>query len=174
MYFVNSASRATTLNDPCETSTLESTKDVSSQHARPMCASSAQQLCLDVNPTLSLASGSTSYPYPSKKNKISSSSTQEANLELNLNLSSFGPLTKVSSHLMKDTLSPYKLDHADTNQYDKDDYNNSMVIVGCPCCLMYVMLLRSEPKCPKCGSHVIDTNCQGNTRYKTKSLGLEL
>ncbi|EPS68776.1 hypothetical protein M569_05993, partial [Genlisea aurea] len=33
--------------------------------------------------------------------------------------------------------------------------NSSMVLVGCPRCLMYVMLLGSDPKCPKCKSTVL-------------------
>ncbi|GAB2235914.1 hypothetical protein Droror1_Dr00026359 [Drosera rotundifolia] len=31
----------------------------------------------------------------------------------------------------------------------------SMVLVGCPRCLMYVMLYESDPKCPKCKSTVL-------------------
>ncbi|KAL0389961.1 UNVERIFIED_CONTAM: protein salt-induced and EIN3/EIL1-dependent 1 [Sesamum calycinum] len=30
-----------------------------------------------------------------------------------------------------------------------------MMLVGCPRCLMYVMLLRENPKCPKCKSTVL-------------------
>ncbi|GAB2214843.1 hypothetical protein Droror1_Dr00019207 [Drosera rotundifolia] len=31
----------------------------------------------------------------------------------------------------------------------------SMVLVGCPRCLMYVMLSESDPRCPKCKSTVL-------------------
>ncbi|KAL3850269.1 hypothetical protein ACJIZ3_012151 [Penstemon smallii] len=31
----------------------------------------------------------------------------------------------------------------------------SMILVGCPRCLMYVMLLEEDPKCPKCKSTVL-------------------
>ncbi|KAL3828601.1 hypothetical protein ACJIZ3_017403 [Penstemon smallii] len=31
----------------------------------------------------------------------------------------------------------------------------SMMLVGCPRCLMYVMLLEEDPKCPKCKSTVL-------------------
>ncbi|GMN39510.1 hypothetical protein TIFTF001_008744 [Ficus carica] len=31
----------------------------------------------------------------------------------------------------------------------------SMVLVGCPRCLMYVMLSEDDPKCPKCKSTVL-------------------
>ncbi|CAN1306487.1 Protein GL2-INTERACTING REPRESSOR 1 [Linum perenne] len=30
-----------------------------------------------------------------------------------------------------------------------------MVLVGCPRCLMYVMLSEDDPKCPKCKSTVL-------------------
>ncbi|XP_058742673.1 protein GL2-INTERACTING REPRESSOR 1-like [Vicia villosa] len=31
----------------------------------------------------------------------------------------------------------------------------SMLLVGCPRCLMYVMLSENDPKCPKCESTVL-------------------
>ncbi|CAA0824321.1 Unknown protein [Striga hermonthica] len=31
----------------------------------------------------------------------------------------------------------------------------SMMLVGCPRCLMYVMLFEEDPKCPKCKSTVL-------------------
>ncbi|KAK7268054.1 hypothetical protein RIF29_20738 [Crotalaria pallida] len=56
------------------------------------------------------------------------------------------------------------------NQEDK--YSNSpeatsMVLVGCPRCLMYVMLSEDDPKCPKCKSTVLldflhDNNINNN------------
>ncbi|KAM7507245.1 hypothetical protein LguiA_017698 [Lonicera macranthoides] len=33
--------------------------------------------------------------------------------------------------------------------------SSSMMLVGCPRCLMYVMLARKDPKCPKCKSTVL-------------------
>ncbi|KAK8554027.1 hypothetical protein V6N13_072948 [Hibiscus sabdariffa] len=33
--------------------------------------------------------------------------------------------------------------------------STSMVLVGCPRCLMYVMLSEDDPKCPKCKSAVL-------------------
>ncbi|XP_020230681.1 serine/threonine-protein kinase pakG [Cajanus cajan] len=54
------------------------------------------------------------------------------------------------------------------NQEDNNNNNNnnhlgysnspeatSMVLVGCPRCLMYVMLSENDPKCPKCKSTVL-------------------
>ncbi|CAA0836009.1 Unknown protein [Striga hermonthica] len=31
----------------------------------------------------------------------------------------------------------------------------NMILVGCPRCLMYVMLMEEDPKCPKCKSTVL-------------------
>ncbi|EYU36045.1 hypothetical protein ABFS82_14G230800 [Erythranthe guttata] len=33
--------------------------------------------------------------------------------------------------------------------------SSTMMLVGCPRCLMYVMLFEDEPKCPKCKSTVL-------------------
>ncbi|OAY40798.1 protein GL2-INTERACTING REPRESSOR 1-like [Manihot esculenta] len=39
----------------------------------------------------------------------------------------------------------------------------SMVLVGCPRCLMYVMLSEDDPKCPKCKSTVLLDFLHNNT-----------
>ncbi|CAD5178709.1 unnamed protein product [Musa acuminata subsp. malaccensis] len=39
----------------------------------------------------------------------------------------------------------------------------SMVLAGCPRCLMYVMLSEKDPKCPKCNSTVLLDFHRGNT-----------
>ncbi|XP_057536136.1 protein GL2-INTERACTING REPRESSOR 1 isoform X1 [Amaranthus tricolor] len=58
--------------------------------------------------------------------------------------------------------------------------SSPMVLVGCPRCLMYVMLLEDDPKCPKCKSTVLldfvhdnnhnnnnnKKNCSNNGRFK--------
>ncbi|XP_010262941.1 PREDICTED: uncharacterized protein LOC104601352 [Nelumbo nucifera] len=49
----------------------------------------------------------------------------------------------------------------------------SMVLVGCPRCLMYVMLSEDDPKCPKCKSTVLldflnDNNNSGSSSKNTK------
>ncbi|KAL8483513.1 hypothetical protein ACS0TY_026270 [Phlomoides rotata] len=33
--------------------------------------------------------------------------------------------------------------------------SRSMMLVGCPRCLMYVMLFEEDPRCPKCKSTVL-------------------
>ncbi|XP_028784944.1 uncharacterized protein LOC114743627 isoform X2 [Neltuma alba] len=48
-------------------------------------------------------------------------------------------------------------------RYSNSPEATSMVLVGCPRCLMYVMLCEDDPKCPKCKSTVLldflhDTN----------------
>ncbi|GAB4824641.1 hypothetical protein Ancab_007513 [Ancistrocladus abbreviatus] len=40
-------------------------------------------------------------------------------------------------------------------KYSSSPESSSMVLVGCPRCLMYVMLSESDPKCPKCKSTVL-------------------
>ncbi|EPS68437.1 hypothetical protein M569_06333, partial [Genlisea aurea] len=44
-------------------------------------------------------------------------------------------------------------DAAEAN--NNNNNSSSMVLVGCPRCLMYVMLPGSDPKCPKCKSTVL-------------------
>eukprot|EP00262_Sarcandra_glabra_P013630 TRINITY_DN3824_c0_g1_i1.p1 TRINITY_DN3824_c0_g1~~TRINITY_DN3824_c0_g1_i1.p1 ORF type:complete len:216 (+),score=27.69 TRINITY_DN3824_c0_g1_i1:93-650(+) len=43
----------------------------------------------------------------------------------------------------------------DTLRYSNSPEATSMVLVGCPRCLMYVMLSEEDPKCPKCKSTVL-------------------
>ncbi|KAF5750559.1 hypothetical protein HS088_TW03G00898 [Tripterygium wilfordii] len=43
----------------------------------------------------------------------------------------------------------------DTGMYSNSPEATSMVLVGCPRCLMYVMLSEDDPKCPKCKSTVL-------------------
>ncbi|KAL6005382.1 Protein GL2-INTERACTING REPRESSOR 1 [Asimina triloba] len=40
-------------------------------------------------------------------------------------------------------------------QYSNSPEATSMLLVGCPRCLMYVMLSEDDPKCPKCKSTVL-------------------
>ncbi|CAI9785846.1 unnamed protein product [Fraxinus pennsylvanica] len=44
----------------------------------------------------------------------------------------------------------------------------AMMLVGCPRCLMYVMLLEKEPKCPKCKSTVLLDFLQEDRTRKSK------
>jgi hypothetical protein len=42
----------------------------------------------------------------------------------------------------------------------------SMIVVGCPRCMMYVMLSEQDQKCPKCKSTVLVDFNRGNDRSK--------
>ncbi|KAI3412491.1 uncharacterized protein J3R85_017313 [Psidium guajava] len=44
----------------------------------------------------------------------------------------------------------------------------SMVVVGCPRCLMYVMLSEVDPKCPRCKSSVL-LDFVGEDNHSTKN-----
>ncbi|XP_027367067.1 uncharacterized protein LOC113873225 [Abrus precatorius] len=47
-------------------------------------------------------------------------------------------------------------DNSNNNlKYSNSPEATSMVLVGCPRCLMYVMLSEDDPKCPKCKSTVL-------------------
>ncbi|KAK7278702.1 hypothetical protein RJT34_23738 [Clitoria ternatea] len=91
-------------------------------------------------------------------------------LELKLNLS---PPRVVDRRLespnrsatVSPTSPPSSCVSIELNQEDNINNNNlgystspeatSMVLVGCPRCLMYVMLSENDPKCPKCKSTVL-------------------
>ncbi|KAE9585361.1 hypothetical protein Lal_00017799 [Lupinus albus] len=44
---------------------------------------------------------------------------------------------------------------SDDNRYSNSPEATSIVLVGCPRCLMYVMLSQEDPKCPKCKNTVL-------------------
>nr|ABK95397.1 unknown [Populus trichocarpa] len=45
-----------------------------------------------------------------------------------------------------------------------------MVLVGCPRCLMYVMLSENDPKCPKCKSTWLLDFLHDNTTTTTTTM----
>ncbi|KAE8718982.1 putative CCR4-associated factor 1-like protein 11-like [Hibiscus syriacus] len=81
-------------------------------------------------------------------------------LDLKLNLSPPSRNPRVGSPSRSATASPTSPPSScvssemdiDTNS---GDTSTSMVLVGCPRCLMYVMLSEDDPKCPKCKSTVL-------------------
>ncbi|XP_031128190.1 uncharacterized protein LOC116030165 isoform X1 [Ipomoea triloba] len=83
-------------------------------------------------------------------------------LDLKLNLSPprvSHPMV-VSPPIRSSTVSPSSSCVSSENQEDGRRFCSSpeaasMVLVGCPRCLMYVMLAEGEPKCPKCKSTVL-------------------
>ncbi|CAL0310539.1 unnamed protein product [Lupinus luteus] len=92
-------------------------------------------------------------------------------LDLKLNLSLSPPRANhhrgfESSSTRTVTLSPTSPPSSCVSSEDNNNNNNnnkycnspeatSMVLVGCPRCLMYVMLSEEDPKCPKCKSTVL-------------------
>ena len=49
----------------------------------------------------------------------------------------------------------WEADHQVMKNYESSPETSSMLLVGCPRCLMYVMLSDVDPKCPKCKSTVL-------------------
>ncbi|KAL7096523.1 hypothetical protein ACP275_10G084800 [Erythranthe tilingii] len=45
--------------------------------------------------------------------------------------------------------------HDESLRYSTSPEATSMMLVGCPRCLMYVMLSEDDPRCPKCKSTVL-------------------
>ncbi|XP_022983148.1 uncharacterized protein LOC111481787 [Cucurbita maxima] len=100
-----------------------------------------------------------------KMSRRSSGSVPKLDLKLNLSPPRQHPLG--SSPSRSATLSPtsppsscvsLELNQDDSSaalRYSSSPEATSMVLVGCPRCLMYVMLSENEPKCPKCKSSVL-------------------
>ncbi|GKV07258.1 hypothetical protein SLEP1_g19056 [Rubroshorea leprosula] len=93
-------------------------------------------------------------------------------LELKLNLSPPRMNPRVESPSRSATVSPTSPPSScvssERNQHDNLRYSSSpeatsMVLVGCPRCLMYVMLSEDDPKCPKCKSTVLLDFLHDNT-----------
>ncbi|KAF5193397.1 E3 ubiquitin-protein ligase [Thalictrum thalictroides] len=61
-----------------------------------------------------------------------------------------------------------ELNNEETLRYSNSPEATSMVLVGCPRCLMYVMLSEEDPKCPKCKSTVLLDFVHDNNTKKTK------
>ncbi|KAL5721137.1 hypothetical protein ACHQM5_013734 [Ranunculus cassubicifolius] len=59
-------------------------------------------------------------------------------------------------------------ENEETFQYSSSPEATSMVLVGCPRCLMYVMLSQEDPKCPKCKSTVLLDFVHDNNTKKTR------
>ncbi|KAE8702514.1 hypothetical protein F3Y22_tig00110482pilonHSYRG00220 [Hibiscus syriacus] len=88
-------------------------------------------------------------------------------LELKLNLSPPRLNPRVESPRREATVSPtsslsscvssHNVDMTDAVGYasSPDATSFPMVLVGCPRCLIYVMLSEDDPKCPKCNSTVL-------------------
>lgn len=88
----------------------------------------------------------------SRRNKNS------AKPELKLNLSpppsQEEQMSMVRSPSISNTASPSSCVSSEMNQ-EEIETTISMVLVGCPRCLMYVMISQDNAKCPKCKSTVL-------------------
>ncbi|KAL1557590.1 protein GL2-INTERACTING REPRESSOR 1-like [Salvia divinorum] len=81
-------------------------------------------------------------------------------LELKLNLSPprrqvGSPRESVSSADVSPRSSCVSRETSPAGASSSPESSSSMMLVGCPRCLMYVMLLEDDPKCPKCKSTVL-------------------
>ncbi|KAE8735595.1 hypothetical protein F3Y22_tig00000340pilonHSYRG00721 [Hibiscus syriacus] len=56
-----------------------------------------------------------------------------------------------------------------TVEYPSSPEETSMVLVGCPRCLMYVMLSEVDPKCPRCKSTVLLDFLNEENNKKTRN-----
>ncbi|XP_027347906.1 uncharacterized protein LOC113859298 [Abrus precatorius] len=94
-------------------------------------------------------------------------------LELRLNLSPPRAATSISSDSSSEfsTSSPVSIQSLESSCVSSEaEETRAMLLVGCPRCLMYVMLSEIDPKCPKCKSTVLldFLNNEENTK-KTNS-----
>ncbi|KAA8516786.1 hypothetical protein F0562_017104 [Nyssa sinensis] len=104
-------------------------------------------------------------------------------LDLKLNLSPPRPNRQIGSPTRSVTVLPAsppsscvssELNQDETLHYSNSPEATSMMLVGCPRCLMYVMLAEDDPRCPKCKSTVLldvlhDNTTAAATAKKTKS-----
>lgn len=84
-----------------------------------------------------------------------------ATLDLKLNLSPPSAPVDMSSRRSPSMSPTSSCVSSEQNQDEHLRYStspeatSSMMLVGCPRCLMYVMLAGEDPKCPKCKSSVL-------------------
>ncbi|KAJ6382450.1 hypothetical protein OIU77_030989 [Salix suchowensis] len=103
-------------------------------------------------------------------------------LDLKLNLSPTRVNPRVESPGRSATVSPTsppssclssEMSQDDSLKYSSSPEATSMVLVGCPRCLMYVMLSENDPKCPKCKSTVLLDFLHDNTAAAAATLKTE-
>ena len=64
-----------------------------------------------------------------------------------------------------------ELNQDETLRYSNSPEATSMMLVGCPRCLMYVMLAEEDPRCPKCKSTVLLDVFHENTAATATATG---
>ncbi|OIV90413.1 hypothetical protein TanjilG_00057 [Lupinus angustifolius] len=103
-------------------------------------------------------------------------STPKLDLKLNLSLTRANRRNESPSRSAtpSPTSPPTSCVSIELNQEDKYSNNSpeatSMVLVGCPSCLMYVMLSENDPKCPKCKSTVLLDFIHDNNKNNNKNI----
>ncbi|KAK9291249.1 hypothetical protein L1049_009437 [Liquidambar formosana] len=102
--------------------------------------------------------------YTKTRPKMSRRNGNAPKLDLQLNLSppranpllnSPGRSVSVSPTSPPSSCVSSELNQNETLRYSSSPEATSMLLVGCPRCLMYVMLSEEDPKCPKCKSTVL-------------------
>ncbi|CAK9180793.1 unnamed protein product [Ilex paraguariensis] len=101
---------------------------------------------------------------------------KDPKLDLKLNLSPSRNNPHVESPSRSLTVSPTsppsscvssEFNQDETLRYSNSPDATSMMLVGCPRCLMYVMLSVEDPRCPKCKSTVLLDFLHENTSAAT-------
>ncbi|KAL2513386.1 hypothetical protein Adt_18986 [Abeliophyllum distichum] len=101
------------------------------------------------------------------------SSRNRAKFDLKLSLSPPRPNIGVEYPPQSKTVSPSSCVSSD--EYCTSPEATSMVLVGCPRCLMYIMLSEEDRRCPKCKTTVLlhfiheNNTATDNTSYSSKS-----
>ncbi|PIN02824.1 hypothetical protein CDL12_24659 [Handroanthus impetiginosus] len=80
--------------------------------------------------------------------------SESPKLELKLNLSPPREYGQVLSPHGSDISSCVSRE-VSPDEWSRCPETSTMMLAGCPRCLMYVMLLEEDPKCPKCKSTVL-------------------
>ncbi|XP_073158237.1 protein GL2-INTERACTING REPRESSOR 1-like [Henckelia pumila] len=116
------------------------------------------------------------------KKKMSKRNGPKVDLKLNLSPPRMPRNTLVESPSRSLTASPVSPPSScvssernpdESPRYASSPEATSMMLVGCPRCLMYVMLAEEDPRCPKCKSTVLldvipDSTTLNNTERNTK------
>ncbi|WOL00856.1 hypothetical protein Cni_G09569 [Canna indica] len=80
---------------------------------------------------------------------------KKVDLKLNLELPTTSRRRRAASDDDGDSSSSSPSSCLSSDGAESPEATSSMVLAACPRCLMYVMLSRDDPKCPKCKSAVL-------------------
>ncbi|KAL1199196.1 Protein salt-induced and EIN3/EIL1-dependent 1 [Cardamine amara subsp. amara] len=103
------------------------------------------------------------YRYTSWKARNMNQEEAASNLELDLKLNISPSLDSSSLPSTESSSSSLCSEEAEGERGEA----KSMVVVGCPNCIMYIIMsLESNPRCPRCNSHVLLDFLTGNHSNK--------